>query len=100
MPHSAEFTKHYFGDELADVVKELLQCTDDDLVMELFNLLVRPTKDFELRWHRDDIGPDATAEDEMVRLAKPGWHAQWNMALFDDASLVVVPGMFGYSSIS
>ena len=92
MPHSAEFTKHYFGDELCDVVKELLQCSDEDLVMELFNLLVRPTKDFELRWHRDDVPPEATSEEEMERLAKPGWHAQWNMALYDDASLIVVPG--------
>ena len=60
--------------------------------MELFNLLVRPTKDFELRWHRDDVPPEATSEEEMERLAKPGWHAQWNMALYDDASLIVVPG--------
>ena len=92
MPHSAEFVSHYFSDELCNVVKELLQCSDEDLVMELFNLLVRPTKDFELRWHRDDVPPEATSEEEMERLAKPGWHAQWNMALYDDASLIVVPG--------
>ena len=60
--------------------------------MELYNMLVRPDKEFELRWHRDDIAADATAEEELERLNKPGYHAQWNLALFDDASLVVVPG--------
>ena len=60
--------------------------------MELYNLLVRPDADFELRWHRDDIPADASADQEMARLAEPGFHAQWNLALYDDASLVVVPG--------
>ncbi len=77
---------------MLDPVKELLQCADEDLVMELFNLLVRPDADFSLRWHRDDIGPSATAEEEIARLAEPAWHAQWNLALYDDESLVVVPG--------
>lgn len=60
--------------------------------MELYNMLVRPDAAFSLRWHRDDIPPEATDEEELARLAKPGWHAQWNLALYDDASLVVVPG--------
>lgn len=55
-------------------------------------MLVRPHEKFELRWHRDDISDKATPEEEMERLGKPGWHAQWNLALYDDASLVLVPG--------
>lgn len=55
-------------------------------------MLVRPDRDFELRWHRDDIPASASAEEERARLEKPGWHAQWNLALYDDSSLVLVPG--------
>lgn len=91
LPASSAFLKIYFSNKMLDVVKELLQCHDDDLVMELFNLLIRPDHDFELRWHRDDIPSSATAEEELERLAEPAWHAQWNMALYDDESLIVVP---------
>ncbi|KIW46588.1 uncharacterized protein PV06_02253 [Exophiala oligosperma] len=86
------FTATYFSDALINPTKDLLQCGDDDLVMELFNLLVRPDHDFELRWHRDDISDKATPEEELARLAKPAWHTQWNLALYDDNSLIVVPG--------
>jgi hypothetical protein len=92
LPNSPVFVKNYFSNEIIDVVKELLQCEDDDLVLELFNLLIRPDRDFELVWHRDDIPPTATAEEELERLGKPGYHAQWNLALYDDESLIVVPG--------
>lgn len=91
LPEHDEFVKAYFSDALVNPTKELLQCTDDELVMELFNLLIRPDRDFELTWHRDDIPPSATAEEEMARLGQPAWHAQWNLALYDDASLIVVP---------
>lgn len=86
------FAEQYFSEEVLSIVRELLQCSDDDLVMELFNMLVRPESDFELRWHRDDIPAEASAQEEMERLAKPAFHAQYNFALFDDDSLVVVPG--------
>lgn len=67
------------------------------LTMELFNMLVRPDGDapFALRWHRDDIPASASAEEEAARLKRDGEpyvHAQWNLPLFDDDSLVVVPG--------
>ncbi|KAK5046596.1 hypothetical protein LTR84_007357 [Exophiala bonariae] len=86
------FTATYFSDTLINPTKELLACSDDELVMELFNLLVRPDHDFELRWHRDDISDKATPEEELERLNKPAWHTQWNLALYDDASLIVIPG--------
>jgi len=92
LTHSQTFIKNYFSSAIIDVVKQLLECEDEDLVMELFNLLIRPDRDFELRWHRDDIPATATAEEELERLREPAWHAQWNLALYDDDSLIVVPG--------
>ena len=93
MPSRDIFAASYFSSAIVNPVKELLSpCSDDDLVMELYNLLVRPSRDFELRWHRDDIPPTASAGEEMQRLAAPAWHAQWNLALYDDDSLIVVPG--------
>ena len=92
MPLHDEFVKMYFSDLILKPTKELLQCSDEDLVMELFNLLIRPERDFELRWHRDDIPATATPEQEMERLSQRAFSAQWNLALYDDASLVVIPG--------
>jgi len=93
MPGRTDFAASYFTDAVLDPVKEIIgSSTDDELIMELYNLLVRPDHDFELRWHRDDIAADATAEQELERLNKPAWHAQWNLALYDDNSLIAVPG--------
>lgn len=92
LPDSDLFTGLYFSEAIMGIAKELLQCGDEDLVMELFNMLVRPERDFELRWHRDDIPADATPEQEMERLARPAYHAQYNLALYEDDSLVLVPG--------
>ena len=92
LPHASTFTQSYFSTAMIEIVKELLQCQDDELVLELFNLLCRPDEDFELRWHRDDIPATASADEEMERLREPAWHAQWNAALWDDESLVLVPG--------
>ena len=86
------FAKSYFDSELLKYVGALIVCGEDDLTMELYNMLVRPDKDFSLRWHRDDIAATATSEEELERLQKPGHHAQWNLALYDDSSLVLVPG--------
>lgn len=91
MPSHDIFAASYFNNTIIDTVKQILACNDDDLVMELYNLLIRPTRDFELRWHRDDIPPSASAGEEEERLKEPAWHAQWNLALYDDDSLVVVP---------
>ena len=91
-PDATAFVQAYFSEEILSVVRDLLECGDDELVMELFNMLVRPERDYELRWHRDDIPPEVTAEEELERLREPAWHAQYNLALYPDASLVVVPG--------
>lgn len=91
-PDHLIFAKSYFDPELLKYVKTLIGCEEEELVMELYNMLVRPEEKFELRWHRDDIPASASPDEEMERLGKPGWHAQWNLALYDDASLIVVPG--------
>lgn len=92
MPERKAFAESYFNDKMLQAITGLLQCERDDLVLELYNMLVRPDREFALRWHRDDIGPDASAEEEVERLKEPMLHAQWNLALYEDASLVVVPG--------
>ena len=108
IPGRAAFAKCYFSDTILAVAGELMGVSspsdkdgadaEEPLVMELFNLLVAPeTRDFELRWHRDDIPETASAEEELRLLAEksPGGrqsHAQYNLALCPDASLIVVPG--------
>ncbi|KAI9035623.1 phytanoyl-CoA dioxygenase family protein [Aspergillus affinis] len=109
MPGRKEFARFYFSEKVLAVAEELLGLStstgsgsegkgEEPLVMELFNLLVAPeTKDFELRWHRDDI-PDTVSPEEEERLlhakspAGKQSHAQYNLALCEDASLIVVPG--------
>lgn len=106
MPGREEFAKFYFSDKVLRVVGELVGVStttaednpEEPLVMELFNLLVAPeTKDFELRWHRDDISAEVTPEEELEQLhAKSPHgkqsHAQYNLALCPDTSLIVIPG--------
>ena len=96
-PDATLFAESYFMDAVMAPAKEIMsyndmKTTDDDLIMELYNMLLRPTDDFELRWHRDDILPTATAEEEMERLGHEAWHTQWNLPLYEDESLVVIPG--------
>ncbi|KAK3316428.1 hypothetical protein B0H66DRAFT_499810 [Apodospora peruviana] len=93
----AAFCRLYFSPSILGVVKQLLQTTSDsDLVMELCNMLVRPDTDFELRWHRDDIPWNATPQEEEARLVRPDGtkylHTQWNLPLYDDGSLILIPG--------
>jgi hypothetical protein len=104
MPGRNAFAELYFSDALLDIVKELVGQKDTDngddvLVMELFNLLVSPTgkRDFELCWHRDDVRPDLDPEEEQRQLDEKSpkgrqLHAQYNIALYEDSSLIVVPG--------
>ncbi|KAK3381660.1 hypothetical protein B0H63DRAFT_211474 [Podospora didyma] len=108
------FAKLYFSPSVLGIVKQLLSLPDEEndgdndddvvavvdesegLVMELCNMLVRPDEPFALRWHRDDLPATATAEEEEARLCnrdhKKQQHAQWNLALYEDVSLVLVPG--------
>ncbi|KAK4150376.1 hypothetical protein C8A00DRAFT_46212 [Chaetomidium leptoderma] len=96
------FVGVYFHKRLLGAVGELLgldsSSEEEMMTMELMNMLVRPDggEGFELCWHRDDIPASATAEEEVEKLRpkkeKGYGHTQWNLPLFDDESLVVVPG--------
>ncbi|KAG6917411.1 hypothetical protein DXG01_002680 [Tephrocybe rancida] len=78
------FAKWYSSQPLSDIVKQLLECEEDDLEMELFNLLINPLgHDFALRWHRDDVSEKASEDEEREAL---------NNALYRDSCLYVVPG--------
>lgn len=92
LPDHAAFAASYFSPIIISAVRRILDCSADNLVMELYNLLVRPDRDFELRWHRDDIRPDVSVKEEESRLQEALSHTQWNSALYDDESLIVVPG--------
>ncbi|KAI5919635.1 phytanoyl-dioxygenase family protein [Camillea tinctor] len=93
LPDAGVYADAYFSDAVLGVAKQILGCGDGDLVMELCNLLVRPEQDFRLSWHRDDVPAEAGPEEEARRLGQSTyWHTQWNLALYADASLVVVPG--------
>ncbi|KAF9005116.1 hypothetical protein BDQ17DRAFT_1240311 [Cyathus striatus] len=87
------FAQWYTSQALIDVVKELLQCNEDELQMELFNLLINPSKhDFALRWHRDDVKENASEAEEREALNKWHYGVQWNTALYTDSCLYIVPG--------
>jgi nicotinamide N-methyltransferase len=92
MPGNSLYVDLYFSDAILSIVRELLGCDNESLTMEVMNMLIRPDNQFELRWHRDDIPADAKPEEEMYRLNQPAFHAQYNLALFEDESLIVVPG--------
>lgn len=107
IPGRSEFASIYFSPRILSVVEGLIGLEGPPasevelLTMELFNLLVSPTcKDFALRWHRDGIPtpPTLTPADELKQLqakyssARTMSHAQYNIALYPDTSLVVIPG--------
>ena len=103
-PGRDAFAQLYFDIRILSIVEELVgvdktENQEEPLVMELFNLLVSPSggRDFELRWHRDDVSSDLTPNAEQAALdaKRPGGcqpHAQYNISLFDDTSLIVIPG--------
>ncbi|KAI9653859.1 MAG: hypothetical protein M1821_006890 [Bathelium mastoideum] len=91
LAQSTTFAQSYFHPRIVTAATTLMSCRPDDLVLELYNLLVRPDANFALRWHRDDIPWDASAEEEQVRLTQPAFHTQWNLALYEDRSLIVMP---------
>jgi hypothetical protein len=85
------FQKLYAHDRLLDSSSDILQTPRDNLVMELLNMLINPLTDFELEWHRDDIRPEVTAEEELAALKLKDTGTQFNLALCEDSCLVVVP---------
>ncbi|KAG8215776.1 hypothetical protein J3R82DRAFT_7680 [Butyriboletus roseoflavus] len=77
------FARWYTSESVRNVAKALLECEAESLQMELFNLLINPLDhDFALRWHRDDVRENATAEEELKALASWSHGVQWNTRLF------------------
>ncbi|KAK6362683.1 hypothetical protein TWF730_000139 [Orbilia blumenaviensis] len=65
----------------------------ESLQLELFNLLINPhTTPFSLPYHRDTIPAPTPPEEEAKLLTRPRTGTQYNLALYDDACLIVVPG--------
>ncbi|KAK6532049.1 hypothetical protein TWF694_003212 [Orbilia ellipsospora] len=65
----------------------------ESLQLELFNLLINPhTTPFSLPYHRDTIPAATPADEEAKLLTRPRTGTQYNLALYDDACLIVVPG--------
>lgn len=93
LPHHDVFADFYGSSPLLDVAAYLLDTTEDKMQLELFNLLIEPSEHcFALGWHRDDVRPDVTREEEVSRLAAPTHGVQWNACLYDDDCLFLVPG--------
>ncbi|OXG84211.1 phytanoyl-CoA dioxygenase family protein [Cryptococcus neoformans var. grubii Br795] len=86
------FAEWYGSEEMLEVSRALMGCEQEDMQFELFNLLINPTNAaYTLVWHRDDVKPTATPQEEIAALQKDYHGIQWNAALYDDECLSVVP---------
>lgn len=74
------------------IVIDILQTNPDNVSMELLNMLINPLTDFDLEWHRDDIKPEVSPEEELSQLNVPYSGCQFNLALEEDECLIVIPG--------
>ncbi|KAF3901441.1 hypothetical protein ABW21_db0203346 [Orbilia brochopaga] len=88
------FKDIYVNPTLLSTASQILQVPSPaSLQLELFNLLINPhTTPFSLPYHRDSIPASATAAEEAEMLKRPRTGTQYNLALYDDACLIVVPG--------
>ncbi|KAG8735789.1 hypothetical protein FRC12_017916 [Ceratobasidium sp. 428] len=63
------FVRWLGSDRLVGAAASLLECSEDEIQMELFNVLINPERHkFALRWHRDDVPETADLEEEIERL--------------------------------
>lgn len=93
MPHTDSYRDFYSQQSFLQISAALMGCEASSLQMELFNLLIEPKHHaFALGWHRDDIRPNVTPQEEDQTLATPVGGVQWNAVLYDDDCLFVVPG--------
>ncbi|CDK25398.1 unnamed protein product [Kuraishia capsulata CBS 1993] len=88
---SYPFHEAYASDKMLAVVSDILQVPQEKISMELFNMLINPLTDFDLEWHRDDIRPDVTPEEEAEQLDCAFAGCQFNLALYEDDCLIVIP---------
>ncbi|CBQ73565.1 conserved hypothetical protein [Sporisorium reilianum SRZ2] len=89
---SKQFQQFYASSPLVEIASLLIGAEAHEMQMELFNLLINPASHrFALGWHRDDVRPDVTQEQEQARLETPTYGVQFNTALYDDDCLFIVP---------
>lgn len=91
---SYPFHELYSSDKILKLASGILHTAPDKLLMELLNMLINPLTDFGLDWHRDNIKPEVTPEEEADQLLGANALAgtQFNLALTEDSCLIVVPG--------
>ena len=66
LPHHELFAKFYANRRLLRISAELMETQMEDMQLELFNLLINPEQHaLALGWHRDDIRPSVTLEEEV-----------------------------------
>lgn len=83
------FADYMATDPVLEVARDLL----GEVRLGLVNLLVNPArKDYAIEWHRDMIRCELPKDEEERELAKFQETLQWNTALYEDASLVILPG--------
>lgn len=89
---STPYHDFYADKKLLAVVRDILQCEEEQISMELLNMLINPLTDFELDWHRDTIKPEVSPEEELEQLlTNPYAGTQFNLALTNDECLIVIP---------
>ncbi|CAE6363620.1 unnamed protein product [Rhizoctonia solani] len=77
--HEPIFVRWYGSEAVVGAATSLLGCTEDQVQMELFNLLINPDRHaFALRWHRDDVPETASPEEEIAALKTNFYGVQWN----------------------
>ncbi len=87
------FAQYMASDIVIDVVADLLDVKEAELQLELANMLVNPrNRDYAINWHRDLVREDLEPAEELARLQALQFSVQWNTALYDESSLVIVPG--------
>ncbi|POW22202.1 hypothetical protein PSHT_01542 [Puccinia striiformis] len=89
------FASFYFSTPMTEIVGLLSDMSPDEHTMAgLHNLLVEPLNHrFALSWHRDTIKSNVDEDEERQRLASKALYGgvQWNLALYHDECLFVVP---------
>ncbi|KAI9629932.1 hypothetical protein KEM48_012463 [Puccinia striiformis f. sp. tritici PST-130] len=89
------FASFYFSTPMTEIVGLLSDMSPDEHTMAgLHNLLVEPLNHrFALSWHRDTIKSSVDEDEERQGLTSKAQYGgvQWNLALYHDECLFVVP---------
>ncbi|OAV96764.1 hypothetical protein PTTG_04384 [Puccinia triticina 1-1 BBBD Race 1] len=90
------FAAFYFSHSMLELTGHLTDMSPGEhTIAGLHNLLVEPRDHhFALNWHRDTIKSSVDEEEERRRLSSKAKYGgvQWNVALYHDECLFVVPG--------